>query len=51
MLTCYVSIIKNISFQYVRWLVNCLTVSATLPLFDLSVGVEIVISLSGHFPD
>ena len=30
-------------------MVSCLTVSADLPLSDLSVGVEIVISASGNF--
>ena len=36
-------------FKFTRWLVNYLTVSAVLPLSDLSVGVEIVISASGNF--
>ena len=36
-------------FKYIRWLVNCLTVSATLPLSDFSVGAEIIISASGKF--
>ena len=36
-------------FKFIRWLVNCLTVSAVLPLIDFSVGVEIVISVSVNF--
>ena len=36
-------------FKYIRWFVNCLTVSAALPLSDFSVGAEIVISASGKF--
>ena len=36
-------------FKFTRWLVNCLTVSAALPLSDLSVGVEIVIFASCNF--
>ena len=35
--------------KFIRWLVNCLTVGAALPLSDLSVGVEIAISASGEF--
>ena len=36
-------------FRFIRWLVDCFTVSAALPLSDLTVGVEIVISASGNF--
>ena len=36
-------------FKFIRWLVNCLTVSAALPLSDLIVGVEIAISASDNF--
>ena len=38
-------------FRFIRWLVNCLIVSATLLLSDLSVGVETIISASGNFPE
>ena len=36
-------------FKFIRWLVNCLSVSAALPWSDLSVGVEVVIFASGNF--
>ena len=36
-------------FKFIKFLVNSVTVSAALPLSDLSVGVEIVISASGGF--
>ena len=36
-------------FKFTRWLVPFLTASAALPLSDLSVGVETVISASGNF--
>ena len=35
-------------FKFSRGLVTCLTVSGALPLPDLSVGVEIVISALGN---
>ena len=40
---------KILIYKFIKWLVNCLTVSATLPLSDLSIGVEIVNSASGNF--
>ena len=40
---------KILIYKFIKWLGNCLTVSATLPLSDLSVGVEIVNSTSGNF--
>ena len=36
-------------FRFIRCLVNCLIGSAALPLSDLSVGVENIISASGNF--
>ena len=35
--------------KFIRWLVNCLTVSTALPFSDLSVGLEILNSVSGEF--
>ena len=35
--------------KFIRWLVNCPTISAALPLSDLSVGAEIVISALCNF--
>ena len=36
-------------FKFIRWSVNSLSVSATLPLAGISVGVEIVTSAYGNF--